>query len=79
MVNKLSRKLHLAKRLLAMAMIIALSLTSVSFAETAEQPSAEIFTAEDMAIFQNIVSTYSINDGIKGYTDYVAEPRTEYP
>ena len=73
MVNKLSRKLHLAKRLLAMAMIIALSLTSVSFAESAEQPSAEIFTAEDMAIFQNIVSTYSINDGIKGYTDYVAE------
>ena len=63
MVNKLSRKLHLAKRLVALVLVMALSLTSLSMAEGAAAPT--------MADYQDIVSTYSINAEIVSYSDYL--------
>jgi len=63
MVNKLSRKLHLAK--LFLMLVMALSLTGVCFAEGAP--------ALSMEDYQEIVSTYSINDEIVGYTDYLKQ------
>ena len=62
MVNKLSRKFDLAKLLLMLVM--ALSLTGAAFAEDAA-------TAERMEAYQEIVSTYSINDEILDYADYL--------
>jgi len=61
MVNKLSRKFNLAKLLLML--IMALSLTGTALAG-----GATALTAED---YQDIVSTYSINDEIPGYADYM--------
>ncbi len=63
MVNKLSRKLHLARRCLALVLVMALSLTGLSFAQDA--------AASVMADYQEIVSTYSINTEIVGYGDYL--------
>ena len=63
MVNKLSRKLHLAKRFAALLLVMALSLSSLSMAEGAAAPT--------MADYQDIVSTYSINDEIVSYGDYL--------
>ena len=65
MVNKLSRKLHLAKRFVALLLVMALSLAGVSMAE--EAPTSV------MADYQDVVSTYSINDEIKSYKDYIEE------
>ena len=64
MVNKLSRKLHLAKRVAALLLVAALSLSSVAFAREAESR---------MEVFQEIVSTYSINKDIVNYSDYLEQ------
>ena len=63
MVNKLSRKLHLAERCLALALVMVLSLTGLSLAQGA--------AASVMADYQEIVSTYSINADIVNYGDYL--------
>lgn len=65
----MSRKMHLAKRLLALAMVMMICLTSVSFAEETAQAAPVM----DMEALQEIVSTYSINDEIKSYKDYIEE------
>ena len=62
MVNKLSRKINLTKLFLTLTM--ALCLVGVGFAEGAGMA----LTTED---YQEIVSTYSINDAIPGYADYL--------
>ncbi|MBQ8200328.1 MAG: extracellular solute-binding protein [Clostridia bacterium] len=62
MVNKLSRKSNLAKLLLMLLM--ALALTGAACAE------GTALTAQE---YQDIVSTYSINDAIPGYADYLEQ------
>ncbi len=61
MVNKLSRKYQWIR--LFLMLFAALTLTGASLAE-----SAPALSMED---YQEIVSTYSINDEIVGYADYV--------
>lgn len=62
MVNKLSRRINLAK--LFLMLVMALCLTGTALAEGAG-------TALTTERYQEIVSTYSINDAIPGYADYL--------
>ena len=62
MVNKLSRKFNLAE--LFLMLVMALCLTGAAVAESA----GTTLTWQD---YQEIVSTYSINDEILAYSDYL--------